>query len=116
MTIGYILMATIIILMNVTQIPAMFQLIFESAFGTHATFGGIIGSAIAMGVKRGLYSNEAGQGTAPHAAAAAEVKHPAAQGVVQAFSGHVDTIFVCTATVLMILSSGLFTTDAGQAR
>jgi len=114
MAIGYILMATIIILMNVTQIPAMFQLILESAFGTHATFGGIIGSAIAMGVKRGLYSNEAGQGTAPHAAAAAEVKHPAQQGLVQAFSVYVDTIFVCTATALMILFSGLYNTEDGQ--
>ncbi|HUH35643.1 MAG TPA: alanine/glycine:cation symporter family protein [Moheibacter sp.] len=113
MAIGYILMAIVIISMNIPQIPAMFKLIFSSAFGVHSTFGGIIGSAIAMGVKRGLYSNEAGQGTAPHAAAAAEVEHPAQQGLVQAFSIYIDTIFVCTATALMILFSGLYNIEDG---
>lgn len=114
MAIGYILVAVFIILSNVQQVPAMFRLIFESAFGIDAGFGGIIGSAIAWGVKRGIYSNEAGQGTAPHAAAAAEVDHPAQQGLVQAFSVYIDTMFVCTATALMILFSGMYNTEDGK--
>src|SRR5690554_1399043 len=114
MAIGYILMAVLIIGMNISEVPSMFKLIFESAFGIHSTFGGILGSAISMGVKRGLYSNEAGQGTAPHAAAAAEVEHPAQQGLVQAFSIYVDTLFICTATALMILFSGLYNVSDGS--
>ncbi|SFW34005.1 alanine or glycine:cation symporter, AGCS family [Sinomicrobium oceani] len=103
MALGYMIMAVIIIGMNMERVPEMFSLIFRSAFGTEEIFGGILGSAIAWGVKRGIYSNEAGQGTAPHAAAAAEVSHPAKQGLVQAFSVYIDTLFVCTATALMIL-------------
>lgn len=109
---AYILMAVIIIGINYAEIPAVFRLIFSSAFSMDATFGGIIGTAIAWGVKRGIYSNEAGQGTAPHAAAAADVKHPAQQGLVQAFSVYVDTLFICTATALMILFSGAYNTGA----
>lgn len=105
---GYILMALIIIGMNVTKIPAVFSLIIRSAFDMEPAFAGIFGMAVSWGVKRGIYSNEAGQGTAPHAAAAAEVKHPAEQGLVQAFSVYVDTIFVCTATALMILFTGQY--------
>ncbi|MVZ65055.1 amino acid carrier protein [Sphingobacterium sp. DK4209] len=114
---GYILMTLVIIAMNFQQIPEVFELIFSSAFSLDATFGGIIGMAIAWGVKRGIYSNEAGQGTAPHAAAAAEVSHPAQQGLVQAFSVYVDTLFVCTATALMILFTGKYNvtnTDAAR--
>lgn len=99
----YILMALVIIALNYNQIPEVFTLIFRSAFDLDATFGGILGATIAWGIKRGIYSNEAGQGTAPHAAAASEVKHPAEQGLVQAFSVYVDTLFVCTATALIIL-------------
>jgi len=99
----YILMALIIIGMNFEKIPEVLELILSSAFSMNATFGGIMGSAIAWGIKRGIYSNEAGQGTAPHAAAASEVKHPAEQGLVQAFSVYIDTLFVCTATAFMIL-------------
>src|SRR3546814_1349540 len=88
---AYILMALIIIGMNYQDIPAMFGLIFRSAFNLEPAFGGVFGMAISWGVKRGIYSNEAGQGTAPHAAAAAEVSHPAKQGLVQAFSVYVDT-------------------------
>lgn len=108
MAITYIIVALIIIFMNVSQVPAMFKLIFSSAFGSNAAFGGILGSAIAWGVKRGIYSNEAGQGTAPHAAAAAEVSHPAKQGIVQAFSVYIDTLFVCSATAFMILITGMY--------
>ncbi|MGG5905248.1 alanine/glycine:cation symporter family protein, partial [Sphingobacterium daejeonense] len=115
---GYIIMTLVIIAMNYHQIPEVFSLIFSSAFSLDATFGGIIGMAIAWGVKRGIYSNEAGQGTAPHAAAAAEVSHPAQQGLVQAFSVYVDTLFVCTATALMILFTGMYNVtevnEAGQ--
>lgn len=97
MAISYIVMAMIIIGLNIDKVPEMFSLILSSAFGADATFGGIVGSAISWGVQRGIYSNEAGQGTAPHAAAAAEVSHPYKQGLVQGFSVYVDTLFVCTA-------------------
>ncbi len=105
---AYILMALIIIAMNFTEIPEVMSLIVRSAFDMDATFGGIMGMAISWGVKRGIYSNEAGQGTAPHAAAAAEVSHPVKQGLVQGFSIYVDTLFVCTATAFMILFTGQY--------
>lgn len=108
MAIGYILMAAIVVAVHITEVPAMFALIVKSAFGAEAAFGGIVGLAISWGVKRGIYSNEAGQGTAPMAAAAAEVKHPAVQGLVQAFSVYVDTWFVCSATAFMILLTGKY--------
>jgi len=105
---AYILMAVIIILMNFTQIPAVISLIIRSAFNLEPAFAGVFGMAISWGIKRGIYSNEAGQGTAPHAAAAAEVSHPVKQGLVQAFSVYVDTLFVCTATAFMILFTGQY--------
>ena len=105
---AYILMALIIMALNFSQIPAVFSLIIRSAFDLEPAFAGIFGMAVAWGIKRGIYSNEAGQGTAPHAAAAAEVTHPAKQGLVQAFSVYVDTLFVCTATAFMILFTGKY--------
>jgi len=108
MALGYILVAIFIVIANISQLPGVITLIFSSAFGMDAAFGGIIGSAVAWGVKRGIYSNEAGQGTAPHAASAAEVSHPAKQGLVQAFSVYVDTLFVCSATAFMILTTGMY--------
>ncbi|WP_439555326.1 alanine/glycine:cation symporter family protein [Dyadobacter sp.] len=105
---AYILMALIVIGLNITEVPSVFALIFRSAFDMEPAFGGIFGMAVLWGVKRGVYSNEAGQGTAPHAAAAAETSHPAKQGLVQAFSVYVDTLFVCTATALMILFTGQY--------
>ncbi len=99
MALGYILMALIIVFANLSEVPALLGGIVSDAFTAQAGFG----AAIGWGVKRGIYSNEAGQGTGPHAAAAAEVEHPAQQGLVQAFSVYVDTLFVCTATALMIL-------------
>lgn len=105
---AYILMSVIIIVLNFSQIPEILSLIVRSAFKMDATFGGIVGMAISWGVKRGIYSNEAGQGTAPHAAAAAEVSHPIKQGLVQGFSVYVDTLFVCTATAFMILFTGQY--------
>jgi AGCS family alanine or glycine:cation symporter len=108
MAIAYILVAIIIMVMYYDRIPEVFSLIFSSAFGANATFGGIIGAMINIGVKRGVYSNEAGQGTGAHAAAAAEVSHPAKQGLVQAFSVYIDTLFVCSATAFMILVTGMY--------
>lgn len=108
MAIAYILMALIIIFMNISEVPRVVGLIFSSAFGAHEIFGGLIGSAIAWGVKRGIYSNEAGQGTGPHPAAAAEVSHPAKQGLVQAASVYIDTLLVCSATAFMILFTGMY--------
>lgn len=108
---AYILMALVIIGLNFSQIPAVIGLIIKAAFNMEATFGAVVGMAISWGVKRGIYSNEAGQGTAPHAAAAAEVSHPIKQGLVQGFSVYVDTLFVCTATALMILFTGQYNVE-----
>ena len=105
---AYILMAVVIIGFNISEIPSIFKLIFSSAFSFDSTFGGIVGSAISWGVKRGIYSNEAGQGTAPHAAAAAATSHPVKQGLVQAFSVYIDTLFVCSATAFIILFTGKY--------
>ncbi len=108
MAIAYVFLSIIIVIMNVTALPEVFGLIFRSAFAVDSAFGGIIGMAIAWGVKRGIYSNEAGQGTGPHAAAAAEVSHPAKQGLVQSFSVYIDTLLVCSATAFMILFTGMY--------
>lgn len=108
MAAAYILMSVVIIAMNIQQIPDVLALIFRSAFKLEPATAGVFGMAIAWGVKRGIYSNEAGQGTAPHAASAAEVSHPVKQGLVQAFSVYVDTLFVCTATAFMILFTGQY--------
>ncbi|HEY1021928.1 MAG TPA: alanine/glycine:cation symporter family protein, partial [Flavisolibacter sp.] len=114
MALAYILMAVIIIVLNIEKLPGVFGLIFRSAFALEPAFGGIIGAAITWGVKRGIYSNEAGLGSAPHAAAAAETSHPVKQGLVQAFSVYIDTLIVCTATALMILFTGQYNTENGS--
>jgi AGCS family alanine or glycine:cation symporter len=108
MALGYVLIALVIVAINADQVPAMIALIFKSAFGLEAGFGAVLGLAVEWGVKRGVYSNEAGQGTGPHPAAAAEVSHPAKQGYVQAFSVYIDTLFVCSATAFMVLSTGKY--------
>jgi len=108
MAIGYVLVAIIVIIANISKVPEVVGLIFKSAFAMDSAFGGIVGIAVSWGVKRGIYSNEAGQGTGPMAAATAEVSHPAKQGLVQAFSVYFDTWFVCTATALMILVTGAY--------
>ncbi|MCL1905923.1 MAG: alanine:cation symporter family protein [Clostridiales bacterium] len=110
MSIIYILMALIVIILKIGELPRVIGLVFSSAFGANAMFGGLLGIAVSWGVKRGIYSNEAGQGSQPHAAGAAEVSHPAKQGLVQAFSVYIDTLFVCTATGFMILMTGAFNT------
>lgn len=108
MALAYILTALVIMFLNVDQVGAVFALIFKSALGLDSAFGAVLGLAVEWGVKRGVYSNEAGQGTGPHSAAAAEVSHPAKQGYVQAFSIYVDTLLVCSATAFMILSTGKY--------
>ena len=108
MALGYILMSLVVIGFHIQDVPAVFAAIFKGAFGIHPVCGGIIGSTIAMGVKRGIFSNEAGQGTGAIVSAATDVPHPAQQGLAQAFSVYVDTLLVCTATALMILTSGTY--------
>jgi len=104
MGLAYILAALVVIVMNIGELPRVIGLIMNDAFTPMAG----VGAAIGWGVKRGVYSNEAGQGTGPHAAAAAEVQHPAQQGLVQAFSVYVDTLFVCSATAFIILITGAY--------
>ena len=104
MALSYIVMALGIIAYHITELPAIFALIVGDAFSPMAG----VGAAIGWGVKRGIYSNEAGQGSGPHAAAASEVQHPAQQGLVQSFSVYVDTLFVCSATAFMILLTGSY--------
>jgi AGCS family alanine or glycine:cation symporter len=108
MAIAYLLMAAVVLGMNWRVIPEMPGVIVKNAFGINPLCGGILGSTIMMGIKRGLFSNEAGQGTGAIPSAAADVDHPAEQGLVQAFSVYVDTLLVSTATALMILSTGTF--------
>ena len=108
MALGYIIVACVIIAINIEKLPAVILLIWKSAFGLEAGFGAILGQAIMWGVKRGVYSNEAAQGTGPHASSAAAVSHPVKQGLVQAFSVYIDTLFVCSATGFMLLITGLY--------
>lgn len=103
MALGYLMIAVVVLAMNIADVPAMLLLIVKSAFGLQPAVGGGIGAAILMGVKRGLFSNEAGLGSAPNVAAVAHVPHPANQGGVQAFSVFIDTLVLCTCTALIIL-------------
>lgn len=111
MALAYIIVAVVIIFLNIGQLPHVMKLIFSSAFGFDAAFGAVLGMAIQWGVKRGVYSNEAGQGTGPHASSAAEVSHPAKQGLVQGFSVYIDTLFVCSATAFMLLITGQYNVE-----
>ena len=116
MAILYILLSIVILVIHASEVPAVFGDMIRSAFGMNEVFGGILGSTVAWGVKRGIYSNEAGQGTAPIVAAAAKVTHPVKQGLVQAFSVYIDTLLVCTATAVMILACktyNVFDADGG---
>ena len=114
MAAGYILMSLVVIGFHIQEVPAVLGAIVKGAFGLNPLCGGIIGSTIAMGVKRGIFSNEAGQGTGAIVSAATDVRHPAQQGLAQAFSVYVDTLMVCTATALMILTSGTYNILDGQ--
>ena len=103
----YVVVSLIVLVLNITHIPAMFGEIFADAFNFKAIFGGISGSCMVLGIKRGLFSNEAGVGSAPNASAAADVTHPSKQGLVQTISVYIDTMLLCTATALMCLSTGV---------
>ena len=107
MGILYCAVAVLVLVLNARNLPGMFAAIFRNAFDFKAIFGGFSGSCIMYGVKRGLYSNEAGMGSAPNAAATADVSHPAKQGLVQMLSVFIDTLLICTATALMCLSTGV---------
>jgi len=102
-----ILVAVVVTLLNVTRLPGIIARIFTDAFDLNAVFGGFSGSCVMYGIKRGLFSNEAGVGSAPNASASAEVSHPAKQGLVQVLSVFIDTILVCSATAFLCLSSGI---------
>ena len=108
MAIGYFILAAIIILMNIEQIPHVLKVIITNAFGIEQGVGGTLGATIMNGVKRGLFSNEAGEGSAPNVAATATVSHPVKQGLIQALGVFTDTLFVCSCTAFVILISGLY--------
>lgn len=112
-TLAYIGVTSYVIVVQFDQVPGMLLTIVKSAFGLDQAFAGLVGSAIVMGVKRGVFANEAGLGSAPNVAAVASVEHPAAQGVVQAFSVFLDTFVICTCTALLILLSGFYTPGFG---
>ncbi len=107
MAVGYLCVAFFVIVNNFTLLPQAFNHIFEKAFDFQAIFGGFAGSAMVIGIKRGLFSNEAGMGSAPNAAASAHTTHPAKQGMVQTLSVFIDTLIICTATALVVLCSSV---------
>lgn len=109
MALGYLLLAIYILLINITEIPAMLSLIIRSAFGWEQAAGGAVGVAIMQGIRRGLFSNEAGEGSAPNAAATATIDHPVTQGLLQSLGVFTDTLVICTCTAFIILLSGLYT-------
>ncbi len=104
----YLLIALIIVVMHIDQVPAMFALIIHDAFSPQAAVGGGIGTVILTGIRRGLFSNEAGEGSIPNAAATAHVTHPVKQGLVQAFGVYVDTWIVCSASAFIVLLTGQY--------
>lgn len=104
----YILIALIVIVLNLTEIPSVLKLIFESAFGIKQLTAGGLGAAVMQGIKRGLFSNEAGMGSAPNAAATADVSHPVKQGLIQTLGVFTDTLLICSCTAFIILVSGQY--------
>lgn len=108
MAVAYILLALYVIAVNITQVPSVISLIVKNAFGIDQFMGGGVGSAIVVGFKRGLFSNEAGEGSAPNAAASADVSHPVKQGLLQTLGVFSDTLIICTCTALIILLSGVY--------
>lgn len=108
MAVGYLLLAIYIMTVHISHVPEVLALIVKSAFGWHQAAGGAVGIAVMQGIRRGLFSNEAGEGSAPNAAATAAISHPVKQGLLQSFGVFVDTIVICTCTALIILLSGLY--------
>ncbi|MBB3663619.1 MULTISPECIES: alanine/glycine:cation symporter family protein [Prauserella salsuginis group] len=111
---AYILAAVVVLAFNVTALPSAVGLVLSSAFGAHSVYGGILGAAIAWGVRRALFSNVAGVGEGTYSAAAAQVSHPAKQGLVQCLSVYIDTLFVCMATGLMIIVTGAYNVEPAE--
>ncbi len=111
MAVLYILVVAFVIIKNIALIPSIFSMIISSAFGIKQFAGGAIGAAMMQGIKRGLFSNEAGMGSAPNAAATAEVTHPVKQGLIQTLGVFTDTIIICSATAFLILVSGMHTQE-----
>lgn len=109
MAVIYLAVAFLIVIMNITEVPNLFATIVKGAFGLDQAFGGAMGAAVMMGIKRGLFSNEAGMGSAPNAAATAAVTHPVKQGLIQTLGVFVDTILICSATAFIIILSGAYT-------
>ncbi|PRR72117.1 alanine/glycine:cation symporter family protein [Clostridium thermopalmarium] len=109
MAIGYILVALFVVFKNINHVPAVFSLIMENAFGIKEVAGGSIGATVMLGIKRGLFSNEAGMGSAPNAAATADVTHPVKQGLIQTLGVFTDTILICSCTAFIVLLSGAYT-------
>lgn len=107
MALGYVALALFVVIMNIKHLPEVFNLIFSSALGWNQAFGGMIGVAMMNGIKRGLFSNEAGQGSAPNVAATADVSHPVKQGLIQVFGVFADTLIICSCTAFIILFSGV---------
>lgn len=112
MAMAFIVLALYVVIANIGKLPSVFALIIDSAFGVRSAAGGMVGVAVLQGVKRGLFSNEAGEGSAPNAAAIATTSHPIKQGLLQAFGVFVDTLIVCTCTAFIILISGVY--DCGK--
>jgi AGCS family alanine or glycine:cation symporter len=111
MAVAYLLVALFVVIKNITVMPSLFNLIIGSAFGLKQAAGGSIGAAMMMGIKRGLFSNEAGMGSAPNAAATAHVSHPVKQGLIQTLGVFTDTLLICSATAFIVLLSGAYTTQ-----
>lgn len=111
MALTYIAVAIFILILNITEVPSVIELIFENAFGFKEIAGGTLGGAMLMGVKRGLFSNEAGMGSAPNAAATADVTHPVKQGLIQTLGVFTDTLIICSCTAFIILLSGIDYSD-----
>ena len=109
MALGYILLVFTIVLLNITRLPEVIEIIIANAFGWEQALGGGIGIALMQGIKRGLFSNEAGMGSAPNVAATADVSHPVKQGLIQTLGVFTDTLIICTCTAFIILFSGMYT-------
>ena len=114
MAIGYFILALVVVIMNYDLVPHVLKLIFVNAFGFEQVAGGGLGMTIMIGIRRGLFSNEAGEGSAPNVAATAHVSHPVKQGLIQALGVFTDTLLVCSCTAFLVLISGLYTTEGIQ--
>jgi AGCS family alanine or glycine:cation symporter len=112
MALGYIFLALLVIVMNIGELPRVIASIFANAFGFEEAVGGGMGAALAQGLRRGLFSNEAGLGSAPNVAATADVRHPVSQGITQSFSVFIDTFVICSCTAFVILLGSVYVPGA----